>query len=130
MGGVNRRFTRNRRLVTAADYRAVFERGHACSSEFFTLLGRTNEQSAGRVGLAIAKRRIAHATRRNAVKRTVRESFRHHQHELATLDIVVIANSAANKADLGRVRKSLDAQWAKLATRVRAKDSQGPSADG
>ena len=60
----------------------------------------------------------------------MRESFRHHQHELATLDIVVIANSAANRADLKRVRKSLDAQWAKLAIRVRAKDSQGPSADG
>jgi ribonuclease P protein component len=127
---VDRRFARNRRLVKAAEYRAVFDSGHACSSEYFTLLGHINEQSAGRIGLAIAKRRIARATRRNAIKRVVRESFRHHQHELAALDIVVIAKTAADTADLKRVRKALDAQWAKLATRVRRKQSADTPGNG
>ncbi|MDH3451458.1 MAG: ribonuclease P protein component [Gammaproteobacteria bacterium] len=127
---MDRRFARKRRLLKAADYRAVFVAGHACSSEYFTLLGRLNEQSVGRVGLAVAKRRIARATRRNAVKRIVRESFRHHQHELAALDIVVIANTAAEIGDHKRVRKSLDAQWAKLAKLVRRKNPAGALTDG
>ncbi|MDH3713338.1 MAG: ribonuclease P protein component [Gammaproteobacteria bacterium] len=127
---MDHRFARNRRLAKAAEYRSVFDSGQACSSEYFTLLGNINEQSAGRIGLAIAKRRIARATRRNAIKRIVRESFRHHQHELAALDIVVIANTAADTADLKRVRRSLDAQWAKLATRVRRKHNASGPSDG
>ena len=121
---MDRRFARNRRLLTAADYRAVFDQGIACSSEYFTLLARRNEQSIGRVGLAVAKRRIARATRRNAVKRMVRESFRHHQHELTALDIVVIAKTAAQTADRKRVRATLDAQWAKLAGRLRRQEKR------
>ena len=125
---MDRRFARNRRLLTAADYRAVFDQGLACSSEYFTLLARQNEQSVGRVGLAVAKRRIARATRRNAVKRIVRESFRHHQNELAALDIVVIAKTAADTGDRKRVRKTLDAQWARLAKLVRHR--AGACSDG
>ena len=116
---MDRRFARSRRLTKAADYRAVFDRAQACSSEYFTLLGIVDEQSVGRLGLAIAKRRIARATGRNAIKRLVRESFRHHQHELAALDIVVIAKTDVDKADRRRVRRTLDRQWGKLATRLR-----------
>ncbi len=121
---MNRRFARNRRLVKAAEYRAVFDHAQACSSDYFTLLGIVNEDSPGRLGLAIAKRRIARATRRNAVKRIVRESFRHHQHELAALDIVVIAKTAAETADRKRLRSTLDAQWARLARRLRRPEKQ------
>lgn len=127
---MDRRFARDRRLVTAADYRAVFDQGHACSSAYFTLLGRVNEHGTGRVGLAVAKRRIARATRRNAVKRLVRESFRHHQHELAALDVVVIAKTAAATADLKRMRAALDGQWAKLADRVRGAGDNGALDNG
>lgn len=127
---MDRRFARSRRLLKASDYRAVFDQGLACSSEYFTLLGRVNEGSVGRVGLAIAKRRIARAARRNAVKRIVRESFRHHQHELTALDIVVIAKTAADTGDRKRLRTTLDAQWARLARRVRRKHAADTRDDG
>ncbi len=78
----------------------------------------------------MAKRRIARATRRNAVKRIVRESFRHHQNELTALDIVVIAKTAAETGDRKRVRKTLDAQWMKLATLVRRKNAASARRDG
>ncbi len=125
---MSRHFARTRRLVKAAEYRAVFDGAKACSSEYFTLLGIVNEQSAGRLGLAIAKRRIARATRRNTIKRIVRESFRHHQHELAALDIVVIAKTAAATAHRKQLRATLDTQWSRLAQRLRGR--MRPAADG
>ena len=41
------------------------------------------------MGLAISKKNISTAVRRNKIKRTIRESFRHHKNILKDVDVVV-----------------------------------------
>lgn len=117
---MRRRFARAQRLLKPGDFRKVFGAASACRGQYFTLLGLPNDLPWARLGLAVAKRRIAHAVRRNTVKRTVRESFRHHQHQLPGLDIVVVAKAGAAQAAPAQLRRALETQWRKLADLVRA----------
>ena len=122
---VHHRFSRDLRLTDAAQYRAVFKQAVACSSEYFTLLAIENHCRHGRLGFAIARRRIPHAVKRNTIKRVARESFRQRGDELAGLDIVVIAKNAADNADKKRLRGTLDRQWQRLCKRVRRESVDG-----
>lgn len=47
------------------------------------------EQACARLGLVIAKRNAALAVTRNALKRVIREAFRHRRHDLRPADYVV-----------------------------------------
>ncbi len=68
-----------------------------------------------RLGLAVAKKNIKLAVKRNKFKRIVRESFRLHKVQLAGLDIVVLAKRAANGASSQQIRIVLEQQWQHLA---------------
>lgn len=115
---MDRRLRRGQRLSKAVEFRAIFAGARACQGEYFTLLGKANQLAVARLGLAIAKRRLRLAVRRNKVKRVVRESFRHHQHQLAGVDVVVLARDRAAAATPRRLRASLDAQWPRLVARM------------
>lgn len=54
------------------------------------------------------------AVRRNRIKRLIRESFRHHQHELPAVDIVVNARAGARNATNAAIVQSLEQHWQKL----------------
>ena len=82
-----------------------------------TVLGRANGLGHPRLGLAISKRNIRHANDRNRIKRLIRESFRLNQHELAGIDVVVMARTAAIKADHETLFRSLQHHWAGLVKR-------------
>jgi len=74
-----------------------------------------NGLEGARLGLAIARRHIASAVRRNTVKRVIRESFRLHRATLGGLDIVVMAKAGAAGADKRALAGSLARHWKKLA---------------
>ena len=78
-------------------------------------------RSAGpaRLGLAVAKKQVRRANRRNRLKRLVRESFRENQHRLAGVDLVVIALAAADREPGAVLRGALARHWRKLAERCR-----------
>ena len=63
----------------------------------------------------MAKKRVRRATRRNRLKRLVRESFRENQHRLAGLDLVVIVLAPADGEPGVVLRSSLDRHWTRLA---------------
>lgn len=66
-----------------------------------------------RIGLAVSKRVSKRAVERNRIKRIVRESFRHHLHELGAIDYIVVARFSAAE-QLNRVlRSELDNLWAR-----------------
>ena len=68
-----------------------------------------------RLGLAIAKKQIRLATRRNRLKRLARECFRQHREQLAGLDLVVMVRRAALDVDNRRLTTSLRRHFEKLA---------------
>jgi len=104
-------------LTKAADYKKVFGNPVKTVDRFFTLLAVRNQLQHPRLGLAIAKKQINRAVARNLIKRTIRESFRLRQHQLDSLDIVVLARRDAGKAPRELLRRSLERHWQKLVDR-------------
>lgn len=82
------------------------------------MLARENGTGDARLGLAISKKHCRLASRRNRVKRVVRESFRRHQAELAGLDLVVLARQGTGDATNGQLMASLQRHWQRLRTRA------------
>ena len=114
----DRSFGGDRRLRTKRDFQRVFEDPVRSSDRYFSVLARARARAPGgvpaRLGLAVAKKRIRRANRRNRVKRLVRESFRESQDRLAGLDLVVIALAAADREPGPVLRGSLERHWAAL----------------
>ena len=102
------------RMRSARDYRAVFERAIRSRDAAFTMLARPNRRADARLGLAISKRSVPHATRRNRIKRQIRESFRRCRLELDGLDIVVMARPGVDRWEARRVRESLCRHWQRI----------------
>lgn len=110
-------FPRSARLVRAVDFRRVFARPIRFGDRYLTVLARANDRGEARLGLAVSRRRIASAVRRNLFKRIVRERFRHWRDRLGGHDVVVMPKPAAADAPRARLRASIDRQWALLERR-------------
>ena len=81
------------------------------------MLARASSESPEappRLGIIVARRHLPRATARNRFKRAVRESFRHRQHQLPALDIIVLARPGANTMDNTGLFQELDRAWRKL----------------
>ena len=112
-------FHRRQRLITAADYRRVFQApDHKAGQGELLLLARGNHLSRHRLGLAIAKKHIPPAVKRNLVKRLVREHFRHLPKVTAGLDIIVLSRPAARSAQREVLRHAIKAQFARILRRA------------
>lgn len=70
------------------------------------------------MGLAIAKRQIASAAKRNGIKRRVRESFRHHQKELHDIDVIVMAKRGVETWSSEAVFEALDRHWGRICRKL------------
>ena len=68
--------------------------------------------------MAISKRAVKTAVERNRIKRIVRESFRHHQQQLAGLDIVVMCREDVQKANNRELFESLNRHWHRVIERA------------
>ena len=104
-------FTTSSRLLTPSQYRALFKGGKKISSRGFTLIIKPNDIGRARLGMTIPKRLVKKAVGRNAIKRRIRESFRHIQHELNNIDIVVMANSGISKLSYRQVTETIASLW-------------------
>lgn len=93
----------------------MFQSGRRSADSHFVILSRANGLDRARLGLAISRRHIDSAVKRNTVKRVIRESFRRHRAELGGLDIVVMAQPATAGADKRALAGSLARHWKKLA---------------
>ena len=98
-------------MLDAAAFGRVFEKASRSRDKCFTVLCRSNDSEAARLGLAISKKQCKKASARNRLKRVIRESFRHHQQELAGLDIVVMNKAAAAGENNAGLRGSLEKHW-------------------
>ncbi|MFI4938339.1 MAG: ribonuclease P protein component [Candidatus Berkiellales bacterium] len=107
-------FPPQNRLLTPQNYSHVFKFGRKQKGTLFTFIFCKNDFSYARLGLAIAKRSIQLAVKRNKVRRLVRESFRHYQAHLSGLDIVVVAQKNETLSNHKNLREELEQQWSAI----------------
>jgi len=111
---VTKEFTRESRLLTPSQFKAVFSNPTRFSSQHFTILVTTNSQSNGRLGLAIAKKRVKLAVQRNRIKRLIREHFRLNNNKLPNVDMVVMVKSGIDQLENEQINHQLIKIWRKI----------------
>ena len=114
---VSRRFPRASRLTDKPQFDAVHRQGQRSSDALFLVLTRPNEAGHARLGLAVGIKAAGNAVKRNRIKRLARESFRHRQHDIPALDIVVNARPAATTSSSAEIRASLQSHWDRIVRR-------------
>ncbi|WP_439106541.1 ribonuclease P protein component [Congregibacter sp.] len=108
-------FRPSQRLLTAADYRQVFkDPDHKAGQKELLLLARHNDLSQHRLGLAVAKKHVPTAVKRNIIKRLAREHFRVLTPKMPSLDIVVLTRPGARDASSAHIQEALNKQFARL----------------
>lgn len=89
---VDQRFPKSCRLLDSKAFEHVFSKpDFRVSNKYFLILGCWTTNDSARLGVIVAKKNIARATRRNRIKRLVREAFRTRRSALAPADLVVLA---------------------------------------
>ncbi|HGJ5881815.1 ribonuclease P protein component [Arsenophonus sp.] len=104
-------FPRGLRLLTPRHFDYVFQQPQRASSPEITILGRLNELGYPRIGLTIAKKNVKRAHERNRIKRLMREYFRLHQHELPSMDFVILVRKGVADLDNQEITETLGKLW-------------------
>jgi ribonuclease P protein component len=73
-----------------------------------------------RLGLAVAKKHVAKAVRRNRIKRIARERFRQLPPSAVPLDIVFLTRPGAGELDNAALATDIDRQFRRLIERAAA----------
>lgn len=89
------------------------------SHKHFLILARPTENAQSRLGLVIAKKHIRLATRRNRIKRLIRETFRHQQPTLGNIDVIVLARKGMDELDNAQLIAQLNGQWQRIARKAK-----------
>jgi ribonuclease P protein component len=117
-------FAPRKRLLSPKDYERVYALRRRVSDSFFSVNYAPSVAGQPRLGLSVGAKMVGNAVSRNRVKRTVRESFRLHQHQLPAVDLVVGARAMARTAHNARLRESLAELWKKIATQCAASPAE------
>ncbi len=112
------RFDKRVRLLSPQDYVTAFTEGSRLQGTQLDAVVR-NGADRPRLGLAISSKSLPLATRRNRLKRLIRESFRQNQHAMPKVDVVVMARRAAGAGNHVAVREELMRLWTRIADRCR-----------
>ena len=114
-------FGRNKRLLTAQDYQAVFgDTQYKVAHPHLLLLARTNQITHPRLGLVVAKKNVRYAVDRNRIKRVVRNTFRLVQEQLDSLDVVFLARQGIDGLSAAEQTALLQKSWQRLSKKLQA----------
>ena len=111
------KFSRQSRLLKAAEFKSVFQQAIRSGDESFRILARANGVQRHRLGMAVAKKGCRKAVNRNRIKRLIRESFRKtmaNKTPLNAMDIVVLPTPVATDQSNKVLDESLSAHWQRL----------------
>lgn len=109
------KFGRAMRMNNPRDYARVFRQAKRTSNGGLTILTVENSVGHPRLGLAIAKKHLKLATRRNRLKRIIRASFRQHQPVFANIDIVVLSRGDVSQREIAQIWVTLERHWQTVA---------------
>lgn len=108
-------FPKQRRLLNAQQFQRVFDEVECKQGgKYFTFLSRSNPQAQCRLGIVVAKRHVKSAAHRNAIKRRIRETFRHSVPCDAGFDVIVLAKPACAGLAITKLSAELTKQWSDL----------------
>lgn len=110
-------FPAHKRLRRKSEFDAAYARGRRFGNGFFAVTASSNDKHGARLGMAVAVRTAGNAVERNRIRRTIRESFRLHQHALPAVDLVVSARPKARGAPGAELHASLAALWKQVIER-------------
>ncbi len=109
-------FTRAQRLLTSADFQAVFSAAeHRLSHRYYLVLSRSNQGVGPRLGMVVTRKNIRLATRRNRIKRVTRETFRQNLHVLGAVDVLFLPRRGMDELQPDRQTRLLREAWRDLA---------------
>ncbi|MFO0952222.1 MAG: ribonuclease P protein component [Isosphaeraceae bacterium] len=84
-------FGRHERITSPDDFRRAFDLKRSASDAFMVVYGAGNGLTYARLGLSVSRKKVRRATKRNRVKRLLREAFRLSKTEIpAGLDLVIV----------------------------------------
>ncbi|MDX1369516.1 ribonuclease P protein component [Pseudomonas sp.] len=113
---MSRDFSREKRLLTPRQFKAVFDSPSGkVPGKNVLLLARNNELDHPRLGLVIGKKSVKLSVERNRLKRQIRESFRHNQDNLVGWDIVVVARKGLGDLQNAELAHQFGKLWKRLA---------------
>lgn len=98
-------------MLTPTHFTFVFQQPLRVGTPQITILGRQNSLGHPRIGLTVAKKNVKRAHERNRIKRLTRESFRLRQHELPSMDFVVVAKKGVADLDNRALSEALEKLW-------------------
>lgn len=107
-------FPRTKRLTESNAFQEVFKAPATRIIESkLILLAKPNGLSSSRLGLAISKRHVKLACRRNRIKRVIRASFSQHA-ALPCMDIVILSRAGLLADNKEHLWQQLQALWTRL----------------
>ncbi len=96
------------RLLISADFDEVFKNAEErLAGKHSMILALFNNKPGPRLGLVVAKKKIAQSKQRNNFKRATKEAFRKNKFKLKSLDIVVLAKKNKEKVLISEVNNEL-----------------------
>ncbi len=104
-------FPKKCRLVSESDFQSVFRQSKKISRPSLRVLYKPNQLPHARLGVLVSKRFVRKAVSRQLLKRLVRESFRHHQAQLAGFDVLVMPQKACDQQTKPIFRQEVDNAW-------------------
>jgi ribonuclease P protein component len=120
------RYGPRRRLRSAREFDAVFQRGKRLSGRLFLMVVAENRARTDRLGLAVS-RRVGGAVARSRVRRLLRESFRRLARRGTTgFDIVVVPHKDIVSCSQSEVDRELGARLLRIR---RSPEPSGPRPD-
>ncbi|GEK73479.1 MULTISPECIES: ribonuclease P protein component [Halomonas] len=124
-------FPRQLRLLTAGDYRRVFDTAaFKVHGKGLMALASPNDLGHPRLGLIFSKKNVRRAVDRNRLKRIARDSIRLRQHRLPPVDIVLLARRGVQDLDNATVHRQLHGMWKRLEREAnKAATSDSPEAE-
>ncbi|MDR0703147.1 MAG: ribonuclease P protein component [Azoarcus sp.] len=100
-------FRRAHRLHKTDEFSSVFAFKRVLRGRFYVLHYRPNGLESARLGLAVAKKLVKHASGRNLLKRIAREIFRLQRKNLPACDLIVRVHAPTAKASRAELHQDL-----------------------
>ena len=98
-------------LRKASDFVLLTKQARIFKDSDFLIRYLNNHQGHARLGMAISRKRVKHAVKRNRIKRIIRETFRKYRLRLPNKDYMVSYRGAQDRIDALILHKKLMHFW-------------------